>query len=81
MIPHNGLIQFIKVPDGGTVSNEHITKEQERDERIEAFVSSLEKGTEMSLDFVHNLRERMPSLATGTKDILNEMIEEIGGAR
>ena len=73
----SGSIEFVKVPDGGTVSNDHITKEQERDERIEAFVTSLEKGTEMSLDFVHNLRERMPSLAEGTKDVMNEMIEAI----
>lgn len=76
-----GKVEFVKVPDAGKVSNEHITKEKERDDRIEAFVASLEKGQEMSLDFVHNLREKMPTLSQGTRDVLEEMIEEIGAIK
>jgi hypothetical protein len=73
-----GSVEFVTVPDSGRVSNAHITKEKERDERIEAFVSSLEKGTEMSLDFIQNLRVKMFGLAQGTRNVLEDMIQEVG---
>jgi DNA repair exonuclease SbcCD nuclease subunit len=72
-------VEFIPVPDIGDVSNAHILKEKERDDRIEAFVDSLEKGTEISLDFIQNLRAQLHQLKPGTKAIIEELIEEIGG--
>lgn len=74
-------VEFVEVPDVGTVSNDHIVKEKERDDRIEAFVSSLEKGVEMSLDFVSNMQAKMSSLSPGARDVLDEMIDEIGTSK
>ena len=72
-------IDFVVVPDSGTVSNAHLVREQERDDRIEAFVSTLEKGQEVSLDFVQNLRSKMGQLEKPVVDVLEEMLQEIHG--
>lgn len=70
-------VEFVPVPDQGDVSNAHIVKEKERDDRIEAFISTLEKGTEVSLDFVYNLRSRMGTLEAPVVEVLEEMLQEI----
>ena len=72
-------INFIEIPDQGSVSNDHLTKEKERDDRIEAFVSSLEKDSSLSLDFVENLRGQMPSVKPDVKAVVEDLISDMEG--
>jgi len=72
-----GAFEFVPVYDPGLVSNAHITKEKERNDRIEAFIASIEKGKELSLDFVINLRNRSNQLSSQGRAVLEEIIEEL----
>lgn len=56
---------FIPI-EKGVISREHIEKVEERDERLEAFISKLNHDVEISISYQKNMREY---LAKNTKDI------------
>jgi len=74
-------VEFVPVPDKGTVSNDHIKRQQERDERIEAFISTLERGTQVSLDFVQNLRVKMKGVDPSIVDVIERLLDQVGGSK
>ena len=52
----NTVMKHVLPFDAGVITREHIDRKEERNERIEAFVSRLNTDWESSLDFVQNLR-------------------------
>lgn len=76
-------VEFISFSDG-EVSNTHLTKEKERDDRIDAFVSSINSNEPESLDFRENLRKEMKSheeeLGAATQVIV-ELLEECNDSK
>jgi hypothetical protein len=76
-----GLVKFVEVPDSGSISNEHILKEKERDNRLESFVAMIEQGQKVSLDFVENLKSRMEPLDVSVREVIENLLEEVHGDR
>lgn len=74
-----GVVEFIPVPDDELVDNSHLIAEKARDERVEAFITSLESNAEVSLDFLFNLEvaRKANKAELGTADkIIDELLEE-----
>jgi DNA repair exonuclease SbcCD nuclease subunit len=74
-----GKVEFIPVPDDELVDNSHLIAEKARDERVEAFIASLESNAEVSLDFLFNLEvaRRANKSELGTADkIIDELLME-----
>lgn len=73
-----GEIEKINVPDESSlVTDVYLEKIKERDERIFAFVSSIQEKGKVSLSFRDNLLERIKEVDKETKEIIFECIEEI----
>lgn len=73
----NSVEPFYLPISQGVVSREHIDKKEERDERISAFVESLEDSEEISLSFEKNLKKHMSKNQTSdkVKKIVWELVE------
>ena len=76
-----GIVEPIPLPDTSKiiVTDAYIKLEKEREDRIESFISMVEKQGKVTLNFMNNLKERMETkkINSGTKDVLMEIIEEI----
>lgn len=61
------------------LNDNYLQEEENRNERIDSFVSTIEKNGKVSLNFIENLEQKMnaPSVDSETKKILTEIIEEI----
>jgi DNA repair exonuclease SbcCD nuclease subunit len=75
------IIERLPIPHiANLVTDEYITDEEERDERIDAFVTSIKTGKKMSLSFEDNLRkyikENKKTLGNRLIDLIEEIIEE-----
>jgi len=73
-------IEKIPVPDDmSMVTDEYLTEEKERDERITAFVQSIKKKGKISLSFRDNLEKRMErkQVEKGAKEIIFECFKEV----
>lgn len=56
----DNTVERVVLPhEKGVVSREHIEAAEERDDRIEAFISRMSDDVEIGLDFRHNLRTYM----------------------
>jgi hypothetical protein len=73
----NTVKPFYLPIEKGVVSRDHIDKAEDRDERIAAFVESLEDSAEISLSFEENLKKQMSKNKTSdkVKKIVWELIE------
>jgi DNA repair exonuclease SbcCD nuclease subunit len=74
------IVKKIFVPsDSKLVTDEYVKSMEDRDERIESFVESIEKSGKLSLSFEDNLKEAMVKnkdvLGTAI-EIINELLEE-----
>ena len=67
---------FFPINDGA-VSREHLDKVERRDERLQAFVSSLDTDVELGLSFEHNIERFLAANKTrgAVKDIVRECME------
>ena len=75
----DNIVETVDVPiEQGVITREHIEKVQERDERIDAFISSLKTGWEMSLSFEDNMKMFFETnrVRKDIKDIIYEAMEE-----
>ena len=74
----DNIVETVDVPiEQGVITREHIEKVQERDERIDAFISSLKTGWEMSLSFEDNMKMFFETnrVRKDIKDIIYEAME------
>ena len=73
-----GIVEWIEIEDKAVlVTDEYLRKEEERNDRIEAFVESVKKSGQVSLSFIDNLNERIEENREEiSKDVIN-IIEEI----
>jgi DNA repair exonuclease SbcCD nuclease subunit len=74
------FIEAINIPDDTTlVTDTYLRTEEEREERIEAFVEKIRDSKEITLDFAHNVHEAIKmnkKLSYLTKQTILEFIEE-----
>jgi DNA repair exonuclease SbcCD nuclease subunit len=73
-------VEFIQFIDNEVVDNSHLLAEKERDERVDAFISSLADNEELSLDFLSNLEIRRfeNKSALGSADkVISDLLEEV----
>ena len=71
------ICEFIPIIDReGLIDDSYILKENERNERIEAFVDKLRKTKSVSLDFVDNVQKELAvnELESGLKDVILELL-------
>ena len=78
-----GIVEWIEIEDKASlVTDEYLRKEEERNDRIEAFVESLEKSSQISLSFIDNLNERIAEnwgeIEEEAINIIDEIKEEVG---
>ena len=76
---NKGTVKKIFVLDQAElVTDEYLKDEEERNERIEAFVSSISKGKNVSLSFEDNLRKAIEKnkkkLGEGVIQIIQEVL-------
>lgn len=75
-----GEVTPIILPDvGDLVTDEYLRKEEERDERIEAFLSLIGSSESASLSFRDNLVKRLesPDIRPGVKYVAQSILEEL----
>jgi len=73
-------IEVIEIPDQyELVEDSYLQKEEERNERIEAFVESLQADGSLNLSFVDNLRENLKTnkVDSGVQRVIENLIEEV----
>lgn len=64
-------VERVYVPiEKGVISREHIEETQERDERLDAFISQLKPSAELSVNFKQNILQHL-SVNKTSKDICN----------
>ena len=76
-----GIVKKIFVPDqADLVTDEYLKDEEERSEKVEAFVSSIKKGKDVSLSFEDNLKKAIQvnkkKLGDGVIKIIQEVLTE-----
>lgn len=76
-----GIVEWIEIEDKAIlVTDEYLRKEEERSNRIEAFVESVKKSGQISLSFIDNLNERIEEnrdeIGTNAINIIEEIKEE-----
>lgn len=76
------VLEWIEIPDNAEVITDmYLREEEERNDRIQAFVDSVESSENISLDFLANLekgiKENNEELGKEPIKILNELIEEV----
>jgi exonuclease SbcD len=68
-------VDILYLPDtNDVISTEHKDRIEEREERIGAFLEVVKTTGMVSLDFLKNLEEKVPSLDDEIKDVLNDVI-------
>jgi DNA repair exonuclease SbcCD nuclease subunit len=73
-----GIVEAIELPDTeDMVTDQYIKDEKARNERIESFISTIQKQGEVSLNFIDNLRDKGKGLSEGSRGVLMEVIEEV----
>lgn len=74
-----GEIKPIKLPDTeDVVTDAHIQKNSERNERMNSFIELLSDKKNVTLDFVSNVKAKIPEIKNKlTKEIVNEVLEEV----
>jgi len=74
-----GLVEMIPLPDdeASMITDKYLRDEEQRDERLEAFISTVMKTGKVNLDFLENLRMKVEGLEPDVKAILLEVIEEV----
>jgi len=72
-------IEFVRVQDDeNLVTDEYLRSENEKSDRIEAFIESVKNTGEISLDFLSNLREFMKNNDLGpASDVINNFMEDL----
>jgi hypothetical protein len=67
----------------GVISREHIDRVKQRETRIEAFVSHLEKGFEIGLNFKHNLKRLIQenNIHPNTQKVVWEAFDGVKNSR
>lgn len=76
--PGRKAVQWITLNsdlDDTLVSREHIELQEERDERIEAFVQQIASSKGITLSFMDNLEKRLLTCAPGVQAITHEVIQ------
>lgn len=72
---------FIDTGEDCVVTDEYLTKEKDRDERIDSFISAISEAKEVSMDFEGNLRMAMKKdeqlLGKDGIDLIEKLIEEV----
>ena len=73
---HNEVEQVFLPIEEGVVSREHIDVENEKNERLSAFIERMNKDIEVELSFEKNLERYLESnkVRKGTKNILSEVL-------
>lgn len=74
----DNTIKWVNIPiEQGVISREHIDRKEQRDERIEAFISRLDGGWEVGLSFEQNLESffQTNTIQEPVKQIVYNMIE------
>lgn len=75
-------VEWLNLPNNAEdlVDDSYLEEQHERDERMDAFLERIEDSGSISLSFMDNLHSKMNStqLTRGTKEVLQEVIEEIG---
>jgi hypothetical protein len=71
-------VEQIPVPLKSEIDDKHLIKEEERDERMESFISSLNTDVEITFNFKNNLTQLIEenSISKSVKDLINEIMEE-----
>lgn len=73
-----GTVEWIEIEDKAVlVTDEYLRKEEERSDRIEAFVESVKKSGQISLSFIDNLNERIAENRDEIGEEAINIIEEI----
>lgn len=75
--PGSNEVERVYIPiEKGVVSREHIEKREERDEKMEAFVSRVQQDYEVGLSFRRNLKQHIAAntISSGVKEILKEVV-------
>lgn len=73
-----GIVEWIEIEDRAVlVTDEYLRKEEERSDRIEAFVESVKKSGQISLSFIDNLNERIEENREELSEDVINIIEEI----
>lgn len=70
---------YLKADTGKMVTDAYLRVEEAREDRITAFVDSVRKSENVSLDFLANLNAAMAAnkgLSPGVRDMINRLIEE-----
>jgi len=74
----DNTIKWVNIPvEQDVISREHIERKEQRDERIEAFISRLDGGWEVGLSFEQNLESffQTNTIQEPVKEIVYKMIE------
>jgi DNA repair exonuclease SbcCD nuclease subunit len=74
------VVEALPLSDtGNMVTDEYITAENERENRIQSFIESIKNNSGITLDFIKNLENKLKSnkLEGDCKEILIEIIEEV----
>lgn len=75
-----GYFEHIPIPDNAKlITDEYIQEENERNERIEAFVSMVKSKGEVGLDFLENLKGKLNGLKENTREVIDEILSELEG--
>jgi DNA repair exonuclease SbcCD nuclease subunit len=76
-----GTVEAIQLPEvGDVVTDEYLRREEEREERISAFVETVKKSEGLTLDFLANvetaLTKNKKTLESGVVQTVRELLEE-----
>ena len=72
-----GIVKKLFVPEeGDLVTDEYLREDEERSERVEAFVSSISKGKNVSLSFEENLKKAIQKNKDKLGDRVIKIIQE-----
>jgi DNA repair exonuclease SbcCD nuclease subunit len=74
-----GIVEFIELKSdtGELVTDEYIKEQNEREDRIESFVSMIKSQGRITLDFISNLKNKLDSLDKDVRVVVENTIQEV----
>jgi DNA repair exonuclease SbcCD nuclease subunit len=69
------IFKKLKIKDS-VITDQHLSETEERNDRIDAFIETIKSKKGVTLDFIENLKNKLPEIPNNEKDVLLEIIEE-----